>query len=109
QPDLSELYGSQGNQGQYDSEGKPDPHGEQARRIGVDSEFLKPKEQREEERRGKGGEGGGRGGGGVVGKVVGERKGAGEACFFVGKERNMLAGGRSYPQSGTFVHIVIHM
>lgn len=37
-PTPQELYGSQGNtgqygQGQYDSEGKPDTHGPQAQRI----------------------------------------------------------------------------
>ena len=37
-PTPQELYGSQGNtgqygQGQYDSEGNPDPHGPQAQRI----------------------------------------------------------------------------
>ncbi len=37
-PTSQELYGSQGNtgqygQGQYDSEGKPDTHGPQAQRI----------------------------------------------------------------------------
>ncbi len=37
-PTPQELYGSQGNtgqygQGQYDSEGKPDSHGPQAQRI----------------------------------------------------------------------------
>ena len=37
-PDPAEIYGAQGNQGQYgqgqyDSEGKPDPHGPQAQNI----------------------------------------------------------------------------
>jgi hypothetical protein len=54
-PEPAELYGLQGNQGQYglgqyDSDGKPDPHGEQGRQIGVDPEALKPKNEREEER-----------------------------------------------------------
>lgn len=47
QPDLMELYGKQGNegqygQGQYDSEGKPDPRGIQAQQINIDPAALKP-------------------------------------------------------------------
>jgi hypothetical protein len=41
QPDAQEMLGSQGNegmygQGQYDSEGKPDPHGAEAQRLKPD-------------------------------------------------------------------------
>ncbi|GCE18498.1 hypothetical protein [Dictyobacter kobayashii] len=46
QPTEAELYGAQGNegqygQGQYDSEGKPDPHGPQAREIHPDDQERK--------------------------------------------------------------------
>ena len=42
QPDKTDIYGMQGNegqygQGQYDSEGKPDPHGPQAQQIKPDT------------------------------------------------------------------------
>jgi hypothetical protein len=48
QPDKTEIYGMQGNegqygQGQYDSEGKPDPHGPQAQQIQPD--ITKPTDQ----------------------------------------------------------------
>ncbi len=41
EPTAAEVYGAQGNQGQYgqgqyDSEGKPDPHGKQAQQIKPD-------------------------------------------------------------------------
>lgn len=41
QPDAQQLLGDQGNegmygQGQYDSEGKPDPHGPEAQRLKPD-------------------------------------------------------------------------
>jgi hypothetical protein len=46
QPDPAEIYGAQGNegqygQGQYDSEGKPDPHGPQAQNIHPDDQAKK--------------------------------------------------------------------
>jgi len=42
QSDAQEMLGSQGNegmygQGQYDNEGKPDPHGAEAQRLKPDS------------------------------------------------------------------------
>ena len=42
QPDAQQMLGSQGNegmygQGQYDSEGKPDPHGPEAQRLKPDT------------------------------------------------------------------------
>ncbi len=44
QPTLEDLYGQQGNQGQYgqgqyDSEGNPDPNGVQAQRIAPDQQI----------------------------------------------------------------------
>ncbi|GCE04655.1 hypothetical protein [Dictyobacter aurantiacus] len=46
QPDEAEIYGAQGNegqygQGQYDSEGKPDPHGPQGQQIKPDDRARK--------------------------------------------------------------------
>lgn len=46
QPGEAELYGAQGNegqygQGQYDSEGKPDLHGPQGRQIHPDDQARK--------------------------------------------------------------------
>ncbi|GLV57943.1 hypothetical protein KDH_47780 [Dictyobacter sp. S3.2.2.5] len=46
QPSAAEIYGAQGNegqygQGQYDSEGKPDPHGPQGQQIKPDDRVRK--------------------------------------------------------------------
>jgi hypothetical protein len=46
QPDPEEIYGAQGNegqygQGQYDSDGKPDAHGPQAQKIHPDDQAKK--------------------------------------------------------------------
>ncbi|GHO88295.1 hypothetical protein [Dictyobacter formicarum] len=46
QPGEAELYGAQGNegqygQGQYDSKGKPDPHGSQGQQIHPDDQARK--------------------------------------------------------------------
>ena len=47
QPTAAEIYGQQGNQGQYgqgqyDSEGKPDSNGPQSQRIASDDEKRRP-------------------------------------------------------------------
>ncbi|GER87653.1 hypothetical protein KDW_18150 [Dictyobacter vulcani] len=54
QPDKADIYGAQGNQGQYgqgqyDSEGKPDPHGPQAQEIYPDDQPQKDAAARQAE------------------------------------------------------------
>lgn len=48
QPTEAEIYGQQGNQGQYgqgqyDMDGKPDPNGPQAQEIAPDNQKSQPK------------------------------------------------------------------
>ena len=53
-PTMEELYGMQGNegmygQGQYDSEGKPDPHGKQAQQMKPDPSIEQPQPEKPEQ------------------------------------------------------------
>ncbi|GCE26279.1 hypothetical protein KDA_17630 [Dictyobacter alpinus] len=56
QPDKKEIYGAQGNQGQYgqgqyDSEGKPDPRGPQAQNIYPDDQPQTSAASKQEEQK----------------------------------------------------------